>query len=199
VPYNRHRTFWDFRWFWDYSGGNMTDWGAHHNDIAQWGLGMEHSGPVEIEGSGEFPTSGLMETPVSYKATFTYKNGVRIECSSEGNDCKFVGTDGWILCNRGGKLISDPPEIANEPLGSDDIRLYESPGHYQNFIDCVRSRKLPVADVEIGHRSVSVCHLGNIAIRLRRRIRWDPDKEQIIGDEEAARWVSKPMRKPWHL
>lgn len=199
VPYNRHRTFWDFRWFWDYSGGNMTDWGAHHNDIAQWGMGTEYSGPIEIEGWGEFPRHGLMETPVRYKAIFRYENGVYIVCSSEGNDVKFVGTEGWIVCNRGNKLISDPPDIVKEPLGPGDVHLYESNDHYQNFIDCVRSRKMPVADVEIGHRSITVCHLGNIAIRLGRKIRWDPKQERIVGDEEAARWVSKPMRKPWHL
>jgi len=199
VPYNRHRTFESFRWFWDYSGGSMTDWGAHHNDIAQWGLGTDHTGPVEIQGSGVFPTSGLMETPISYQATFKYKNGVEIHCSSEGNDCTFYGTDGWITCNRGGKLISDPPDIVQEPLGPNDVHLYESPGHHRNFIECVQSRKTPICDVEIGHRSITICHLGNISIRLGRKIYWDPDKEQIVGDEEAARWVGKPMRKPWHL
>jgi predicted dehydrogenase len=199
VPYNRHRTFWDFRWFWDYSGGNMTDWGAHHNDIAQWGMGADNTGPIEIEGSGVFPTSGLMECPTSFQATFKYKNGVEIRCTSAGNDCTFHGTNGWITCNRGGKLISDPPDIVKEPLGPNDVHLYESNNHHGNFIECVRSRKLPICDVEIGHRSVSVCHLGNIAIRLGRKIYWDPDKEQIVGDEEAARWVSRPMRKPWHL
>jgi len=199
VPYNKHRTFWDFRWFWDYSGGNMTDWGAHHNDIAQWGMGTEMTGPIEIEGSGVFPTSGLMETPTSFQATFKYKNGVELRCSSQGNDCTFHGTGGWITCNRGNKLVSDPPDIAKEPLGPNDVHLYESNDHYRNFLECVRTRKPPIADVEIGHRSVTVCHLGNIAIRLGRKIYWDPDKEQIIGDEEAARWVGRPMRKPWHL
>lgn len=206
VPYNRHRTFWDFRWFWDYSGGNMTDWGAHHNDIAQWGMGTQLTGPVEIEGWGEFPTHGLMETPVRYKAIMKYKNGVYLECSSEGNDCKFIGTDGWIVCNRGGKLVSDPPDIVREDLGPNDVHLYwdaknrtYSDHHYRNFIDAVRTRIPPIADVEIGYRSISVCHLANISIRLGRKIHWDPDKEQIVGDEEAARWVSKPMRKPWHL
>jgi len=199
VPYNRHRTFGEFRRFWDYSGGNMTDWGAHHNDIAQWGMGTELTGPVEIEGSGVFPKSGLMECPTSFEATFKYKNGVELRCSSQGNDCTFHGTGGWIACNRGNKLISDPPDIVKEPLGPNDVHLYESNGHHRNFIECVRSRKLPICDVETGHRSVSVCHLGNIAIRLGRKIQWDPDKEQIVGDEEAARWVSRPMRSPWRL
>jgi predicted dehydrogenase len=199
VPFNRHRFVWDFRWFWDYSGGNMTDWGAHHNDIAQWGLGTDDSGPVEIEGYGEFPTSGLMETPVRYSATFTYADGRQIRCSSEGNMCTFHGTLGWIECNRGNHLKSDPPDIVKEPLGPNDVHLYESPGHYQDFVNCVRTRKDPICPVEVGHRSVSVCHLGNIAIRLRRKIKWDPEKQEIVGDEEAARWVDRPMRKPWSL
>ena len=199
VPYNRHRTFWDFRWFWDYSGGNMTDWGAHHNDIAQWGMGTDHTGPVEIEGSGTFPTSGLMETPVSFRATMKYKDGVEIRCSSQGNDVTFHGTDGWITCNRGGRLVASKDEIVKEPLGPKDVRLYESTNHHRNFLECVRTRKTPVCDVEIGHRSASVCHLANIAIRLGRKIFWDPDKEQIVGDEEAARWTGRPMRKPWHI
>jgi len=199
VPYNRHRTFWDFRWFWDYSGGNMTDWGAHHNDIAQWGLGTDATGPVEITGAGEFPTSGLMETPVRFQAAFRYGDGREVRCSSEGNMCTFHGADGWIECNRGGHLKASKPEIVNEPLGPGDVHLYESDNHYQNFVDCVRTRREPVCPVEVGHRSVSVCHLGNISIRLGRPIRWDPEKEEIVGDEEAARWVGKPMRKPWHL
>lgn len=198
APFNPRRFIWDFRWFWDYSGGNMTDWGAHHNDIAQWGMGTDHTGPLWIEGTGQFPTQGLMETPVSYKATYTYANGVKLVCSSEGNNVTFYGTEGRIDVNRG-RLSSDPPEIIKQPIGPNDVHLYVSNNHYQNFVDCVKTRRLPICDVEVGHRSVTVCHLGNISIRLRRKIRWDPDKEKIVGDEEASRWLDRPMRKPWRL
>ncbi|MGQ9591830.1 MAG: Gfo/Idh/MocA family protein [Planctomycetota bacterium] len=198
VPFNRRRFIWDFRWFYDYSGGNLTDWGAHHNDIAQWALGMDASGPVEIDGKGTFPVSGLFDTPETYEVTYTYANGLKVTCSSEGNNVFFYGTGGWIRVNRG-QLESDPPSIIQDPIRSDEIRLYESRNHYANFLECVRTRKLPIADVEVGHRSVTVCHLGNISIRLGRSIRWDPEKEEIAGDEEASRWLARPMRAPWHL
>ncbi len=198
APFNRRRFIWDFRWFWDYSGGNMTDWGAHHNDIAQWGMGTDQTGPTWIDGTGQFPTEGLMETPVSYKATFTYANGLKVVCSSAGNNVTFYGTEGQIDVNRG-YIRSDPPDIINQPIGPSDVHLYVSNNHFQNFVDCVKERRLPVCDVEVGHRSVSVCHLGNISIRLRRKLKWDPVKEEIVGDEEANRWLDRPMRKPWRL
>ncbi len=198
VPFNKRRFIWDFRWFYDYSGGNLTDWGAHHNDIAQWGMGMDESGPVEIDGWGEFPDSGLMDTPIRYRVKYKYASGVELECNSEGNACWFHGTEGKIYVNRG-RLSSEPGEIIQEPIGDDEIHLYDSANHYRDFVDCLESRKRPICDVETGHRSVSVCHLGNISLRLGRPLKWDPAKEQFIGDEEANRWVSRPMRAPWHL
>ena len=198
VPFNKRRFIWDFRWFYDYSGGNLTDWGAHHNDIAQWGLGMDESGPVEIDGRGEFPDSGLMDTPIRYSVNYTYASGVTLECNSEGNGCTFFGTEGEIYVNRG-QLSSTPEDIIREPIREDEIHLYDSSDHYRNFVECVKSRRAPICDVETGHRSVSVCHLGNISIRLGRPIRWDPARERIVGDEEANRWLSRPMRGSWHL
>ncbi len=109
----------------------------------------------------------------------------------EGEKCK-------IFVNRG-KLESDPVEIIKQPIGDQDVRLYESANHQRNWIDCIRSRKLPICDVAIGHRSATVCHLGNIAIRTRRKIKWDPAKEEIVGDTEAARWVDRSYRAPWSL
>jgi predicted dehydrogenase len=198
VPFNKLRFIWDFRWFYDYSGGNLTDWGAHHNDIAQWALGMDGAGPVEIDGKGTFPASGLFDTPATFEASYRYASGVKLTCSSDGNGCWFYGTEGEIYVNRG-QLTSKPEEIIARPTAADEVRLYASDNHYQDFLDCVRSRKQPICDVEIGHRSVTVCHLGNISIRLGRPLRWDPAAERIVGDEEASRWLSRPMRAPWHL
>jgi predicted dehydrogenase len=198
APFNKLRFVWNFRWFYDYSGGNLTDWGAHHNDIAQWGLGMDASGPVHIDGKGTFPTSGLFDTALDYTVTYTYANGVKVVCDDKGNDVTFHGSDGKIRVNRG-RLESEPAEIIQKPIQKEELHLYESPNHYQDFVDCVASRKRPICDVEVGHRSVSVCHLGNLSIRLGRPLCWDPAKEEIVGDEEASRWLSRPMRAPWHL
>jgi len=198
APFNRHRFIWDFRWFYDYSGGNLTDWGAHHNDIAQWAIGADDSGPIEIDGKGVFPTSGLFDTPVSYEVTYKYANGVKVVCTSEGNGVWIYGTEGEIYVNRGA-LSSKPEDIIEKPIGQGDVRLYESRNHYADFLQCVKTRKRPICDVEVGLRSVTACHLGNISVRLGRPLRWDPVKEQIVGDEEASRWLARPMRAPWHL
>jgi predicted dehydrogenase len=197
VPYTPRRCLYDFRWFYDYSGGKMTDWGAHHNDIAQWGLGMDESGPVKIEGEGRFPTEGLFDTAVWFNIEYTYANGVKVICG-EGHGARLEGTDGWVHVDRG-FLEAEPKDLLDIELKPSDIHLYNSPGHYRDFHNCIRTRQKPICDVEIGHRSVTVCHLGTIAIRLGRTLHWDPETEQFVGDEEANRWVNKPMRPPWHL
>ena len=199
APYTPKRCFYDFRWFWDYSGGKMTDWGAHHNDTAQWGLGMDESGPVDVEGHGELPKDGLYETFVTFQVHYTYANGVELTCTSEGeNGITFYGTEGEIFVNRS-YFKATPKEIALEPLGAGDVHLHHSNEHHQNWLDCIKTRQRPICDVEIGHRSVTVCHLGNIAMRLGRRLKWNPAKEKFVNDAEANRWLQKPMRKPWTL
>jgi predicted dehydrogenase len=197
-PYTPRRCHYEFRWFYDYSGGKMTDWGAHHNDIAQWGLGMDDSGPVHIDGKATFPQDGLYDTATSFTVEYTYANGVKLIASSEGRGTRFEGTDGWVHVDRG-FLQTHPAELMEERPGPNDVHLYESPGHYEDWFQCVEQRRRPICDVEIGHRSATVCHLGNISMRLGRPIRWDPQTEQVIGDDEAARWVGRPMRAPWHL
>jgi len=197
VPFQKDRFGFNFRWFYDYSGGILTDWGAHHNDIAQWGLGMDESGPVEIEGTGTFPTEGAFDTATSYDITYTYANGVKLLCRSNQHGAKFEGTDGWVHVDRG-FLQASSPEILQIKLGPDDTHLYESPGHHQDWLNCIRTRRKPICDVEIGVRSVTVCHLGNIAIRTGRKLRWDPAKEQF-GEAEMNRWLHRPYRAPWHL
>jgi predicted dehydrogenase len=188
-PRGVHNHFPNWRSYREYSGGMQTDMGAHHYDIAQWALGMDESGPVEI-----IP-------PADPKATkgvkYVYSNGV--EMTHGGPDgCFFTGTKGTLHITRG-TLRSDPEAIVKEPLGKDEVHLPESPGHHRNWIDCIRSRKRPVADVEIGARSVTVCHLGNIAYWTGKKLRWDPKGWKFEGDEEANKWLDRERRDPWKL
>ncbi|WP_394700518.1 Gfo/Idh/MocA family protein [uncultured Ilyobacter sp.] len=191
-PYNAERCSGDYSGGWryvrDYSGGMTTDWGAHHIDIAQWGMGMDGNGPVEILPPPERNGEGLM---------YKYANGVTLE-RGEANGILFIGTDGKVEVNRG-YFRTWPEEIGQEPLGPNDLHLYESPGHQVDWLNCVRSRKRPICDVAIGASSVTVCHLGNICYWLNRPIKWDPQKREIIGDEAASRWLDRPKRSPWRL
>jgi predicted dehydrogenase len=191
-PYNSERRSGSYSGGWrlirDYSGGMMTDWGAHHFDIAQWGMGMDGSGPVEI-----IPPDGREYDTLTYK----YANGVTMY-HGEANGVMFTGTDGKVEVNRG-YFQTWPEEIGEEPLGPNDVHLYESPGHRTDWLNCIRTRKRPICDVAVGCSSVTVCHLGNIAYWLGRPIKWDPVKEEIIGDEEASRWLDRPKRAPWRL
>ncbi len=201
-PYNVKRVHYNFRFFWDYSGGQMTNFGAHHLDIAQWGLGMDNSGPVAIEGTAEFHPERWYEVTQSCRVTHTYRSGVKMTVVQDSKDMPagvtFIGTKGKVSVMRG-KLTSDPAEIMATPLGASDVHLTVSKNHHQNFLDCIKSRELPICDVEIGHRSATVCHLGNIALRLGRKIQWDPVAETIVGDQEAQGMLSRPYRKPWQL
>ncbi len=198
VPFNRLRHPYHFRWFFDYSGGKMTDWGAHHNDIAQWGLGMDGSGPVKIEGKATFPTKGLYETAVTFEVTYEYATGQKVICSDSGHGTRFEGTGGWVHVDRG-FLRTEPEELAHIPLESCKEKLYRSPEHHTNWLECIRTRESPICDAEIGAGSVNVCHLGNIALRTGRKLEWDPQRKVFVDDEEANRWMSKPFRGPWHL
>jgi predicted dehydrogenase len=201
-PYNANRVHYNFRFFWDYSGGQLTNWGAHQNDIAQWGLGMDTSGPVEIRGEATYDETRLYEVPKWCEATYTYANGVTLVCRTDPRvGITFEGANGRLVV-AGGTLTSEPPDLLGlqkETLGGDPARLRPGDDHHGNWLECIRSRKLPVCDVEIGHRSATVCHLGNIAMRCGRAVRWDPAREQIVGDDEANRMLSRPCREPWRL
>ena len=204
-----------FRFWLEYSGGTLTDWGAHHNDIAQWANGTERSGPVSIEGKVlSAAVTGGYTTPAQYAVEYTYANGVRHVCKSiptenfsggplgdlkptdERNGVRFEGTDGWIFVNRE-KIVASQPELIEKELPASAERLYVSNHHMGNFFDCVKSRKPTICEPEIGHRSVSVCHLGVIALRTGRQLHWDPAKEEFVNDAEANAYLSRPMRKPW--
>lgn len=199
APYRKERCHYNFRFILDYSGGQMTNWGAHHNDIAQWANGTDLSGPVEVEGTATFPKDGLFDAPVTFSVEYKYANGVTLHCStSNRSGVTFEGTEGWIYVDRG-KLEANPPAVLTSAIKPGEIRLYESRDHAQNFLDCIRTRRETVAPAEIGHRSATVCHLGNIAILLGRRLRWDPARERFVNDPEADRMLARAMRPPWRL
>ncbi len=201
APYAPARCHVNFRWIYDYSGGQVTDWGGHHPDCAQWGMGTELTGPIEIRNAkGEFPPDPLWNTATAYHFEAVYDNGVTMEISNKNKmGVTFVGTKGTIYVDRG-KLTADPKTILDSKIGPGEIHLYKSDNHFRNFIDCVISREPTAAPVEVAHRSITICHLGNIAMRLgRKSLRWDPRTEQVIGDEEASKMLSRPYRDPWKL
>ena len=201
APYNKDRVHFNFRWIWDYSGGIICDWGTHLFDTAQWGNDTERSGPVEIEGTGTHWEGGLYDTVKDYDVTYRYANGVVMTCKPGNPSIKFVGTDGWVG-NRGwrGRLEASSDKIMNSVIGDDEIRLYtNTAGEHRDFLDCVKSRKDPYFPVDIGHRVSAVCHLGNIVIKLGRKLKWDPEQEVFPGDDEANAMLSRSMRSPWTL
>jgi predicted dehydrogenase len=197
APYHKQRCHYEFRFLLDYSGGQVTNWGAHHLDIAQWGLGMDNSGPVQIVGEGEFPKTGLFTTATRVHFEATYATGTKLICKTGGSNTRFEGTKGWVDVKRGG-LKTEPESLATQVIGPQEIHLYDSKNHHQNFLDCVRSRQTPIADVEIGHRTSTLCHLGNIAMLLKRPLKWDPVKEEFLGDDVANRMRWRPRRAPWN-
>ncbi len=212
TDYVKERCGFSFRYWYDYSGGTMTDWGAHHNDIARWGIGLD--GPATIEGKPlVLPIPGGYTAFSEYQVEYVWPNGVRQQCRSTTDDewtgslkrsgpgtlhhgVKLVGADGWIFVTRG-HVEASKPELIHEPLGSGAVRLYASNNHMANFFECVRTRKQPAVPAEVGHRSASLCHLGTLALRLGRKLNWDPVKEEFIGDDDAQKWVAREMRKPW--
>ena len=192
----------------------MTDWGAHHNDIAQWGNGTERSGPVEIEGKSlKEMVPGGYTAASKYQVDCKYANGVTMAIVDEStvtdrnvvgegkrtpNGVQFLGSDGWIFVARG-VLKASTDELLQTPLPENSIKLYKSGNHMGNFFECMRSRKDPICDVEIGHRSISVAHLGVISIRMNQALKWNPEKEVFTGanDREANQWLSREQRKPY--
>jgi predicted dehydrogenase len=191
-PRGVHTHFPDWRNYREYSGGGMTDWGAHHFDIAQWGLGMDESGPVEI-----IPP----EDPKATKgARYLYANGVEMVHGSVPTfgGVLFIGSEGKMQVNRG-KFEATPSSIGDEPLPANAIHLYKSNNHPGDFLSCMRTRQRPICDVEIGCRSVTVCHLGNIAYWTHRHLKWDPAKERFVGDAVANQWLDRQKRGPWRV
>ena len=201
APYTKDRCHWTFRWISDYSGGMLTDWGAHLLDGAQWGNNTEHTGPVEVEGKGVFWTEGLYNTAREYHLEYTYADGVKLIIDSGNPSLRFEGSDGWIG-NRGWRapLQASSPTILNSTIGPEETHLYTCPGGEQrNFLDCVKSRQACYFPPEIGQRCFTIAHMGNIAMTLGKKLRWDPDNEQFVDDAEANRMLKRAARSPWHL
>ena len=197
------RCHWDWRWIMDYSGGQLTDWAGHHIDIAHWGLDFDRTGPYEISGEGTYPAEGLWDAPTDYRFTCKYAGDVIIVVGSTSRigfmGAKWHGDDGWIHVNRPGLTASDPRWIRYEEIGAGEKRLYRSDDHTQNFLDCVRNRRETITPAETACRSVSVGHLGEIAMLTGRTIRWDPVSETILDDPGAAALLGRSYRKPWIL
>lgn len=185
----------------DYGAGMITGWGSHHNDIAQWGMGTEYTGPVEIEGRAEYPKDGLWNVHGAFGIEYTYANGVKVICADTKKNKQgilFEGTQGWVYVKRG-QIDAEPKSLLTSTIGTNETHLYKSNSHKANFLECIKSRSETAAPVEVGHRSCSVCLLGDIAMRLGRKLKWDPKREQFTNDDQANRMLSKPMRSPWRL
>jgi predicted dehydrogenase len=185
----------------DYCCGMITGWGSHHIDIAQWGMGTEHTGPVEIEGWAKYPNDGLWNVHGESRIKYTYVNGVKVICADNEKNKQgilFEGTKGWVYVKR--RFIDAHPKLLlTSVFGPDETRLYKSSNHKANFLECIRTRARTVAPVEVAHRSNTVCVLGYIAMLLGRRLKWNPQTEQFAGDDEANRMLTRPMRSPWCL
>lgn len=200
APYSPGRCHWNFRWISDYSGGMLTDWGAHYVDTAQWANNSDTSGPVSVEGKGEFLTGDIYNTANTFDLMYQYKNGISMQVLSGGTSIGFQGSEGWIQClGWRGELEASKPTILNAKIKGSDLKLDTAESEHRNFIDCVKSRKETFVPAEVGHRTASSLHMGNIALQLGRKVNWDPDKEEFINDEDANRLKSRVSRDPWKL
>jgi len=212
AEYFKERCHQNFRWWWDYAGGPVTDWGAHHNDIARWGIGLD--GPTKVEASVITPPlPDGYTTPSEFEATLTWANGVKqfvrtttadspygavLDANGQRNGVKFTGANGWIWVNRDGIEASDK-DLLHAPLPEGAVKLEVSKDHMRNFFDCVKSRKDPIASIENGHRSACIGHLIIIALRTGLKLQWNPKKEKFTGDgaSEANKHLAREMRKPY--
>jgi hypothetical protein len=195
-PYTEDRVMGTGRWFiYDYAIGFLGGWGAHPLDIAHWGY--PHV-PVEYEGTGKIPSEGLFDTVIDWNVRGQYASGVEFSLTTGADETKFVGTGGWVAASRGG-IRAEPASLLSVRIKPAETRLLQENDHYRDFVQCVRTRRTPVSDIESAVQSDFVSHLCDIAIRCRRKVRWDPDKEVIVGDEFASRMTRRAMRAPWTL
>ena len=199
-----------------FGAGMITGWGAHHVDSAHWGMDTEFTGPIEVEGWGQFPTSGLWDVHGSFKTDSVYANGVTMSISDGyPNGIKFVGSKGWIFVSRGDSAVtaSDPtaklkdaqalaasdPKILTSVIGPNEIHLYKSSDQHGNWLDSIKSREQPISPAEMGHRACSTCLVNHIAMKLKRKLHWDPVTERFRNDDEANAMLSRPQRAPYSV
>jgi predicted dehydrogenase len=213
--YPASRCHYEFRWWYEYSGGKMTDWGAHHVDIASWALGIDETGPVTLEGTAKHPCElkdGVPQCDDRYNAAVEFD--VTVMCpgdvemhivsnSPDGNGILFEGTEGRFHVSRGRMKGGPVDALKDKPITDEDLmKLYKGkkPGnHMGNFFECIADRTDPISDVYSHHRAMTTCHLANIAIRLGRKLTWDAEKEQIVGDSAANQWLSREQRKGYEI
>jgi len=208
APYHKDRCHYNFRFVSDYSGGDMTNWGAHHMDIVQWALDADGSGPVQITAQGKRHPTGLHDTFFDVEAEYLYPGDVRVLLRSQATNIRtggirFEGTEGWVYVSRE-KIEADPPSLLTTQIGPNEIHLAPEGGpstHMGIWLDCIRRRnpKGLTAPAEVGHRSATVCHLANIAMELGRPLRWDPAAEQFPDVPEANRLLLRTPRQPWAI
>ncbi|HPW75819.1 MAG TPA: Gfo/Idh/MocA family oxidoreductase [Kiritimatiellia bacterium] len=203
APYRPYQGIadWDWRWVLDWGGGQMMDWIGHHADIAQWGLDRDTSGPVTFEGYAPFEVDGICDSPKTYRFSCRYADGVEMTVADSRqvkSGTTWYGENGeWVWVDRG-RFDASTPEIRDSRIEPGELRLH-SPGHHRNFIDCVKTRATTLTPAEVAHRSASIGHLGQIAMLTGRKIKWDPVREQILGDGPAEALLGRTPRGPWSL
>ncbi|HWY69117.1 MAG TPA: Gfo/Idh/MocA family oxidoreductase [Terriglobales bacterium] len=198
-----------------FGAGMITGWGAHHVDTAHWGMGTEYTGPIEVWGTAEFPTHGLWDVHGAFKTHAIYKNGVTMDISGEfPNGIKFYGSEGWIFVCRDEQasptaaageraqvqpLVASNPKVLDSVIGPNEVHLYYSEDQHGNWLDCIRSRKQPIAPAEAGHRACSTCLIHHIAMKTGRHLHWDPEKEHFISDPDANSRLTRAQRAPYQM
>ncbi|QMU29125.1 Gfo/Idh/MocA family protein [Adhaeribacter radiodurans] len=197
-----------------FGAGMITGWGSHHVDCAHWAMDTEYTGPVEVGGWAEYPAQGLWDVHGKFRTEALYENGVKMIVSNDlPNGIRYEGTEGWIFVTRGDYSVtaSDPvakksgtkaleasnPKLLTSKIGPTEIHLYESSDHHGNWLESIKSRKPPIAPIEVGHRSCSTCLIHQIAMKLKRKVYWDPVKEKFKNDDEANSMLSRPQRYPY--
>jgi predicted dehydrogenase len=195
----------------DYCMGMIGNWGVHHLDIAQWGNGTELGGPTEVEGTGVFPQGMLTDAATHWQVENRYANGVTLihmddetsrkhplQQGGHGHGVMFLGAEGWVHVDRE-KMDANPKSLLKATIGPSELHLFKSDSHHANFIDAVKGRTRPAAPIDVAVRSDALCHLQQMAVKLKRKLRWDPAAEAFVGDDEANRMLDRPMREPWKL
>jgi len=209
TEYVKERTHGSFRWWYEYSGGMVTDWGAHHLDISQWGLGRDESGPVKVTATGNNPNPNYTPENHAYNVhttfdiVYTYDDGVELLATNKGeNGVKFIGDDGRFIFVSRDRIGASDEKIISEPLPENRaVKLYVSGDHSGNWLDGIRTRTEPICNASVGHRSVTLCHLGTTALRMGKPLEWNPQKQEYVGEnrKEANATRMRPYRAGWKL